>query len=279
MYGFRITKERERLGLTQAELANKLNISQKSISKYERSDRRPSYETLIKMSSLFGVSVDYLLGNDLRQNIPVPEHESGGFSHSINHWIAKTGLSYKEVADKLEISENTLMNYIDYREAVPYSVLIALSEICDVSTDCLLGLTNNSRERDLDNKLPFQYDYQIADRLRKLCNNSIGTNYSFLENLLALSSQEIYYMIEYGFIPHINTILQLSNYFNVSTDYLLCKIDEQEEKMLSSFKPLNEDNKYIIIGEAKKLIKEQRYEESVAADEPLKKTGTTNSAK
>lgn len=61
MDGTRITTERERLGLTQAELASKVNISQKSISKYERNERRPSYETLTKMADLFNVDVDYLI--------------------------------------------------------------------------------------------------------------------------------------------------------------------------------------------------------------------------
>lgn len=61
MNGTRITTERERLGLTQAELASKVNVSQKSISKYERNERRPSYETLTKMADLFNVDVDYLI--------------------------------------------------------------------------------------------------------------------------------------------------------------------------------------------------------------------------
>ncbi|MCD8208568.1 MAG: helix-turn-helix domain-containing protein [Bacteroidales bacterium] len=62
MNGYRIAEERKKLGLTQRQLAEKLKVSQKSISKYERDDRRPSYETLLEMSILFGVSVDYLVG-------------------------------------------------------------------------------------------------------------------------------------------------------------------------------------------------------------------------
>jgi len=61
MENSRIIDERKKLGLSQAELASKLKVSQKSISKYERGNRRPSYETLLAMSSIFGVSVDYLI--------------------------------------------------------------------------------------------------------------------------------------------------------------------------------------------------------------------------
>ena len=48
------------------------------------------------------------------------------------------------------------------------------------------------------------------------------------------------------------------HYFNVSTDYLLCQIDDQSEKVLRSFYQLDEDNKDIIIGKIKECIKEQR---------------------
>lgn len=67
-----------------------------------------------------------------------------------------------------------------------------------------------------------------------------------------------------------DTIIKLANYFNVSTDYLLCQIDEQDEKALISFRQLSIDNKDIIIGKTKELLKEQKYE-SVAAETPLRK--------
>lgn len=282
MENSRIIDERKKLGLSQAELASKLKISQKSISKYERGTRRPSYETLLAMSSIFGVSVDYLIGNDIPANtfsMSKRQIAPDGYDNSICHWILKTGLGYDEVAQKLGISENLLMDYVEENITIPYQILIALSEICEVSTDCLLGLKSKSREKDLNNVLPFRYDYRIARRIRKLCQESnVDTKSSFLENLLCLSSKEVFYLIEYGFIPHMDTLIKLADYFNVSTDYLLCQIDDQSEKVLRSFYQLDEDNKDIIIGKIKECIKEQRHE-SVAADEALKKTGTTNLAK
>lgn len=280
MENSRIIDERKKLGLSQAELASKLKISQKSISKYERGTRRPSYETLLAMSSIFGVSVDYLIGNDTSTStVSMSKRQitPGGYNNSIGHWILKTGLGYDEVAQKLGISEDLLMDYVEENITIPYQILIALSEICEVSTDCLLGLKSKSREKDLNNVLPFRYDYRIAKRIRKLCQESnVDTKSSFLENLLCLSSKEVFYLIEYGFIPHMDTLIKLADYFNVSTDYLLCQIDDQSEKVLRSFYQLDEDNKDIIIGKIKECIKEQRYE-SVAADPmPLKKTGTDN---
>lgn len=60
--GLRIKELREERGLSQKELAEILEISRPSITKYERSEREPSYAVLLKISDFFGVSSDYLLG-------------------------------------------------------------------------------------------------------------------------------------------------------------------------------------------------------------------------
>ena len=50
-------------GMTQAELGELLNYSDKSISKWERAEAVPDAYVLKKMSEIFGVSVDYLLSS------------------------------------------------------------------------------------------------------------------------------------------------------------------------------------------------------------------------
>ncbi len=56
---------RKKKGLTQIELANKLNVTQASVSRWENDNLNvlPDYPTLLELSKLYGVSVDYLLGN------------------------------------------------------------------------------------------------------------------------------------------------------------------------------------------------------------------------
>lgn len=49
-------------GLTQTELAGMLGVSKSVISSYENGVHLPPYDILIRLSSLFGVSCDYLLG-------------------------------------------------------------------------------------------------------------------------------------------------------------------------------------------------------------------------
>ena len=52
---------RER-GLTQHQVADRLGVTASVVSAYEGGLRQPSYEVLIKLVRLYGVSADYLLG-------------------------------------------------------------------------------------------------------------------------------------------------------------------------------------------------------------------------
>ena len=60
----KIREIRKRCGLTQKELAEGIGSSESAISQYENGKRQPDYETLLKISDYFGVSVDYLLGGE-----------------------------------------------------------------------------------------------------------------------------------------------------------------------------------------------------------------------
>ena len=56
-----LTLYRKAVGLTQKELAEKLNISPTTLGGYENAGKDPKIATLIKMADFFGVSVDELI--------------------------------------------------------------------------------------------------------------------------------------------------------------------------------------------------------------------------
>jgi transcriptional regulator with XRE-family HTH domain len=55
-----IASLRKKAGLTQAELADRLNYSDKAISKWERAESLPDAEMLKKLADLFHVNIEYL---------------------------------------------------------------------------------------------------------------------------------------------------------------------------------------------------------------------------
>ncbi|MBP5282117.1 MAG: helix-turn-helix transcriptional regulator [Lachnospiraceae bacterium] len=55
---------RRKAGLTQQALADSFHLSQQTIYKYENGHAEPDIETLKQFARFFGVTVDYLIGND-----------------------------------------------------------------------------------------------------------------------------------------------------------------------------------------------------------------------
>lgn len=61
-FGRKLRKLRKDNNLTQKQLADKLEITKATVSAYETNAKYPSIEVLIKISNIFNVSSDYLLG-------------------------------------------------------------------------------------------------------------------------------------------------------------------------------------------------------------------------
>ena len=62
MLNQRIYELRTSFNWTQVQLAQKLGVTKQTVSNWENDNIQPSIEMLIKLSSIFNVSTDYLLG-------------------------------------------------------------------------------------------------------------------------------------------------------------------------------------------------------------------------
>lgn len=61
MLGARIATLRRAAGISQGELARRLQVSPSAVGMYEQGRREPSADTLVTLARTFGVTVDYLL--------------------------------------------------------------------------------------------------------------------------------------------------------------------------------------------------------------------------
>ncbi|SEL95998.1 DNA-binding transcriptional regulator, XRE-family HTH domain [Paenibacillus sp. cl141a] len=64
IFGEKLKAERNKKGWTQDELAEKLFVSRQSVSKWENGLNYPSIEIIIRISDLFGLTIDELLRSD-----------------------------------------------------------------------------------------------------------------------------------------------------------------------------------------------------------------------
>lgn len=62
--GERISSLRKQRGLSQAQLADKLKLSQSALGMYETGKKEPNLNTLSVLADFFNVSIDYLVGRE-----------------------------------------------------------------------------------------------------------------------------------------------------------------------------------------------------------------------
>ena len=105
---------RERHGLTQEELAQKVNVTRQAVSRWETGETQPNTDTLLLLSKLFGVSVNTLLGSPRQLfcqccGMPLEDsntsHEKdGSFNESYCQWCYADGnYTYSDMDDLIEV--------------------------------------------------------------------------------------------------------------------------------------------------------------------------------
>jgi transcriptional regulator with XRE-family HTH domain len=95
-----IKRMRERRGISQEELANRLGLTRGRLSMYEIGKREPDVDTLSKMADFFGVSLDVLTdrnevskglkGESLADELPRATPEERDFADWVKDHISQT---------------------------------------------------------------------------------------------------------------------------------------------------------------------------------------------
>lgn len=84
-----LRENRQKQGLTQQQLADRLFVSNKTISNWETGKTLPDIESLIRLANLFDLSLDTILleGSDIVENIKKLEEAKGARKYFAISWI------------------------------------------------------------------------------------------------------------------------------------------------------------------------------------------------
>ena len=82
----RLYETRKQSGMTQSELAEKLDVSRQAVSRWEMGTAKPDFENLIAISKLFGVSIDYLLKGEAEEKVVPSQPEQQEDDTRFNFW-------------------------------------------------------------------------------------------------------------------------------------------------------------------------------------------------
>lgn len=106
LYGQRLRELRKEKRWTLEEVANKIGISRSAYAGYEQETRKPTITTLIALSNLHNISVDYILGLTNDRNIKEVENNVHEYLKKDNlTWdgVPLTDEELKPIRDLLEI--------------------------------------------------------------------------------------------------------------------------------------------------------------------------------
>ncbi len=94
----KITELRKKNGWSQEELAEMLDVSRQSISKWESAQSTPDMNRILKMSQLFGVSTDCLLKDDMELQAAEALPVEASNARTVSMEEASSFLAYKDMA-------------------------------------------------------------------------------------------------------------------------------------------------------------------------------------
>ena len=128
---------RTKQGLTQKEFAEKFGLSDARYNQYETGKRTPDIETLTLFANYYGVSLDYITGNTLECTL----HDKNLVGKRLKKLRNEYKLTQTQLGEKLGVGKTTISNYETGNSFPDNDMLIRLSEIFNVSTDYLLGIS------------------------------------------------------------------------------------------------------------------------------------------
>ena len=119
----KIIQQRKKNGWSQEELAEKMNVSRQAVSKWESAQTVPDLQKILQLASLFGVTTDYLLKDEVEDAEYTPDEPSS--TNKVSLTMAQDYLKLRRSAAK-SIALATVLCIIS---VVPLILMGALSDL------------------------------------------------------------------------------------------------------------------------------------------------------
>lgn len=175
-FGKTIAKLRKKAGLTQLQLAQMLNVSDKAVSKWETGGGYPEITVLPALSEIFGVSVDYLLKGNT-EGIAV----AGNITVDIVNMIDK----YPQ--------KMMLANVMDTVYAVGGCVPNTLIDLAKIDPDLFLTAIGKVGNDENGRFMISQMQKYGVDTTRVIVDNKLPTSHSYVMTDVSTGERTFFY--------------------------------------------------------------------------------------
>ena len=125
IFADKLTKLRKKAGWSQEELAEQMNVTRQSVSKWEGAQSVPDLEKMIRLSNLFGVSTDYLLKDEIEDTDSILPSDGMSEIRRVSMEEANAFLSVKATTSK------SIATFLCILSPICLLILGAISEVSE----------------------------------------------------------------------------------------------------------------------------------------------------
>ena len=141
--GEMLRKLRKQKGLTTYQVADQLNVTQATISRYENSLQEPSLSLLCDFADYFNITLDYALGltnNESSKNL-IKGLDLQVLANNMKEIRKKHNLSQENIADILKVTQSCIVKYEKGRVYISTENLYKFAKEFKISINELCGKT------------------------------------------------------------------------------------------------------------------------------------------
>lgn len=138
----RLKELRKLANLTQKEMAEALNISQPAYVEWEKGRTQPTPDKFPLIAKVLNTSIDYLLQGAPNENRLV-NFQGKTLGERLVFLRKNAGLTQAEVADRLQVGQNSYSNWENGVRTPIYPIIEKLADFFGVTPDSLRGKTDN----------------------------------------------------------------------------------------------------------------------------------------
>ena len=193
----KIIRLRKKNGWSQEELADKMNVSRQAVSKWESAQSIPDLEKILQLGTLFGVTTDYLLKDDIEDE----EFTDDSYDNTVKRITIEEANTYLEQRKRASL-RIALATFLCIFSPITLIVLSTLSELSNpIMTETTAGAIGliflfafilcavpiyiycgfkNEPYAFLDKNIPFELEYgvkgMVTERKKKFRDTYIRFN-------------------------------------------------------------------------------------------------------
>jgi transcriptional regulator with XRE-family HTH domain len=130
---------RKQYNLSQSNLANKINVNPRTVSKWELDQQSPTIVELLRISEVFNIEFDMLLKQDLSGFPNTQPIDKYILLDNIDYLLKKQAMTIRGLAQALGINSAEIHAWIERkREPAPH-IITRIARIFSLSVDALVG--------------------------------------------------------------------------------------------------------------------------------------------